>query len=97
LQTLEDISHRKSVRLSAPEEAPGRSKDGMPKLTAAVSVPSMDRSPVSASPEASLRASVAGGPVGASTNPGCWRPRGLGCSMNATWRQVLAPSAPVLS
>ena len=34
---------------------------------------------------------------GASGNPETCGPVALGCSMKATWRQVLAPSAPVLS
>ncbi len=33
----------------------------------------------------------------ASGSPLSWWPSRTGCSMNATWRHVLAPSAPVLS
>ena len=41
--------------------------------------------------------SVIGGPAAVPAIPGSWWPSGLGCSMNFTCRQVLAPNEPLLS
>ena len=41
--------------------------------------------------------SVIAGPAAVPSSPASCAPSGLGCSMNFTWRQVLAPSEPLLS
>ena len=96
LQTSEHISQR-TGRDSAPVSAPGSCVVGMPSWTLVVSVPSALRSPVIASSAARFSSSLADGPFGVRASPSsCW-PSRFGFSMNATWRHVDAPSAPVLS
>src|SRR3954463_11425526 len=55
------------------------------------------RWPFSSRPPGSSNDGIPRSTVALLSTPGCCEPNGLGCSMNATCRQVLAPSAPVLS
>ena len=85
----------RSCRVSTPVPSPGFANDGIPRSTAAPPDPDppdpdpADPDPAGADP-ASPPAPEPAGPGGVA--------RGIaGCSMNATCRQVDAPSAPVLS
>src|SRR3954470_1618080 len=107
LQTLDAISHRNSVRSPASGDALGRSNAGIlrstsglsglggagfnePKRSSPLWLAPAEKSLLSSPSSTSGPTAVSGTPM---VIPVSSPANGLRCSMNSTWRQVLAPSA----